>query len=116
MKKIVAFLVLALALGTASAQHRGNYSGHNNGQYHNGGQNYGRMILGTAAVVGTAVLLNSIFRPQAVIIEDIQQPLPCQMVPQRVVDPRGRPLYDQYTGQPLVRLVQVCPAPVMIQR
>ena len=119
MKKLLTLLVLALGLvGMAAAQHhRGGYNNYG-GQRHHGGVSFGQALAGAVILTGVAVAANSILRPQPVVVveEMVQQPQPCQLVWQRVTDPRGRPLYDQYTGQPLVRQVQVCPASVPMVR
>jgi len=125
MKKLLVLFVLAFGLvSTASAQHRGGqyrgyngdhqYSGHNV-QRHNG-QNFRNVLIGGVVLAGTAVVLNSIFSPQPqpvyyqqpIVVDATQFPVQCNYVQQRMTDPRGRPLYDQYSGQPLVRQVRVC--------
>lgn len=128
MKKLLIALVLVFGfVGAASAQHRGGqhrgynggqHSGYSNGHQHNG-QNFRNALIGGVVLAGTAVVLNSIFnpqpQPQPIYYQQptvVDQPVQCSYTQQRMTDPRGRPLYDQYSGQPLVRQVRVCSSPV----
>lgn len=126
MKKSISVIVaLVLSVGFAGNafadrnvrwSHHGGYQpnqNYNGGYYdnHRHGGHGGGWIAPLILGAGVGYLLT---RPQQppVIVDDNVPSLRCEQVQQRVTDRQGRPLYDQYTGQPLTRWVQACPAVV----
>ncbi|PJA86016.1 MAG: hypothetical protein CO143_00155 [Candidatus Moranbacteria bacterium CG_4_9_14_3_um_filter_45_14] len=84
-----------------------NSGGHNNNRHGGHGGWIAPFVLGA----GVGYLLTRPTYQQPVIV-DVYPPMRCEQVQQQVTDRQGRPLYDQYTGQPLVRWVNMCPSVV----
>lgn len=122
MKKILLAVLLVFGFigGTFADQNVrwSRYGGYQPNQNHNGGHHNNHqhsrsndwvapLILGA----GAGYLLARPTHQQPITV-DMSPPVWCEQVQQRVTDRQGRPLYDQYTGQPLTQWVQVCPSVV----
>jgi len=117
MKKLVLAFVLVFGfIGGAFADRNVRWSHHggyqpNNNQYYDGHRHGSGWIAPFVLGAGVGYLLTRPTYQQPVIV-DVYPPMRCEQVQQQVTDRQGRPLYDQYTGQPLVRWVNMCPSVV----
>ena len=111
MKKLILVFLMAIFSVPSFANGRD----WNRGGGHRGGGHHNEWI--APLVLGAGIVyLVSRQQQQVQTVEELSPPLPCSVVEQRVTDSRGRPLFSQYTGQPLTRWVQVCPQPPQLRR